>query len=196
MPNHVSAATVRMPRPQRREHLLEAAIRAFCRTGFSDTSVDAIASEAGISRVILYRHFESKTEIYRAALELTCVRLGQSFAGDHDTANPISTLIHAATKDPDGFRLLYRFSPKEPDFQDLTSQLAADAVAEAHRHLAQRISDPQWTEWAAQLAPKVTTEAILAWLDAGCPDPDHVAARINAVLHSIIRAAANPTALT
>ena len=51
----------RLPRVQRREQILTAATKAFARSGFAATSLDDIAAEAAVTRVILYRHFYSKT---------------------------------------------------------------------------------------------------------------------------------------
>src|ERR687892_920956 len=65
----------RLPRAERRDQILAAATRAFARAGFAATSLDDIAAEAGISRVILYRHFESKTDLYRAVLDRVRARL-------------------------------------------------------------------------------------------------------------------------
>ncbi len=45
----------RLPRAQRREQILTAATEAFARSGFAATSLEDIAAEAGITRVILYR---------------------------------------------------------------------------------------------------------------------------------------------
>jgi AcrR family transcriptional regulator len=65
----------RLGRRERREQILAAATRAFARTGFAATSLDDVAGEAGITRVILYRHVESKAELYRAVLERAQRRL-------------------------------------------------------------------------------------------------------------------------
>lgn len=37
--------------------------------------------------------------------------------------------------------------------------------------------------------PTLTLEAVIAWLDAGQPDPDRAAERIGGVLHAVIQAA-------
>ena len=58
----------RLPRAQRREQILAAATEAFTRTGFAATSLDDIASQAGVTRVILYRHFDSKDDLIAAAV--------------------------------------------------------------------------------------------------------------------------------
>ena len=65
----------RLPRAQRREQILAAATEAFARNGFAATGLDEIAAEAGITRVILYRHFDSKTDLYQAVLDRMCARL-------------------------------------------------------------------------------------------------------------------------
>ena len=54
----------RLRRAERREQLLAAATGAFARTGFAATSLDDIAEAAAISRVLLYRHFDSKADLY------------------------------------------------------------------------------------------------------------------------------------
>lgn len=48
------------------------------------------------------------------------------------------------------------------------------------------IPDPRWASWAAHLIPTVTIEAVIAWQDAGEPDPDHAADRVAAAVHGII----------
>ncbi|MGH9248879.1 MAG: helix-turn-helix domain-containing protein [Acidimicrobiales bacterium] len=47
--------------------LLAAAARAFARGGFAATGLDDVAAEAGVSRVLTYRHFDSKEQLYTAA---------------------------------------------------------------------------------------------------------------------------------
>lgn len=48
---------------QRREHIVDAAMRQFAKQGFGGCSVDAICAEAGISKGAFYTHFESKDAV-------------------------------------------------------------------------------------------------------------------------------------
>jgi AcrR family transcriptional regulator len=50
----------RLRRAERREQILAAATEAFAAAGFAATSLDDVAAQAGVSRAILYRHFDSK----------------------------------------------------------------------------------------------------------------------------------------
>lgn len=183
----------RLRRADRREDILAAASRAFARAGYAATSLDDIATEAGISRVILYRHFDSKADLYRAVLNRACTHLADTVGRDNYNGDSIRILVTAASADPDGFRLLFRHAAREPEFRDITDQLRSSSADVALRHLADQIPDPAWADWAAQLVPTVTTEAVIAWLNAGQPDPHHAPQRIEHAVHAVIRAAQLPT---
>jgi AcrR family transcriptional regulator len=182
----------RLRRAERREQLLAAATQAFARAGFAATSLDDIAAQAGISRVLLYRHFDSKTDLYRAVLDRAIARLTAAVGTRDYTWASVDALLGAAAEDPDGFRLLFHHAAREPEFRPQMDRFQRGMVATARRELAQIIPDRAWVQWAAQLAPVVATEAVMAWLDAGQPDPDRAGDRIRQVLTGVITAAQQP----
>jgi AcrR family transcriptional regulator len=47
--------------------ILEAATEVFSRKGYAHTTTDDIAAEAGVARSVMFRHFTSKAELFRAA---------------------------------------------------------------------------------------------------------------------------------
>ena len=59
-----------MPPKSRREELVEAALRLFLRDGFHATGIAAVLEEAGVSKMTLYHHFQSKEDLILAALDL------------------------------------------------------------------------------------------------------------------------------
>ena len=182
----------RLPRAERREQILGAATRAFAKNGFSATGLDDIAAEAGVTRVLLYRHFDSKTELYRATLDRVCTVLSDHVAervgGFTDTS--IDGLLKAATAEPAGFRLLFVHAAREPEFKEFAEQFRTEMTDAAHLQISKVVGDPAWAQWAAQLAPAVAIEAIIAWLDAGQPDPNLAADRVRHVIAGVISAAA------
>lgn len=190
----MTAGTKRMPRAERREQILDAATRAFARTGFAATGLDDVAAEAGITRVILYRHFESKTDLYRAVLDRACARLDGTVGSDDFDEGSISALLAAAASDPEGFRLLFRHAVREPEFRDVVDRLRSASTEVTRRHLAEVVPAGPWREWAAALVPAVALEAVLAWLDAG--QPEHASARIEQAIGGVIQAARATEALT
>lgn len=57
-----------MPRPSRRDHLVQTAIGLFCEHGFHATGIDMILGKAGVSKKTMYEHFRTKDELIIAAL--------------------------------------------------------------------------------------------------------------------------------
>lgn len=57
-----------MPRPSRRDHLIETAITLFCEHGYHATGIDRLLETAGVSKKTMYQHFRSKEELIYAAL--------------------------------------------------------------------------------------------------------------------------------
>ena len=74
----MSTTATRMPAAERRQHLVDTALRLFTEGSYHGTTTAEIARAAGISEPILYRHFASKRDLYLAALEhvWTKVRAG------------------------------------------------------------------------------------------------------------------------
>ena len=59
----------RLPRPARRQQLLQAAQATFVARGYHSAAMDDIAEQAGVSKPVLYQHFPSKLELYLALLD-------------------------------------------------------------------------------------------------------------------------------
>jgi len=62
-------ASSRLPAAERREAIVDAALRVFSAGSYAGATTAEIAREAGVSEPILYRHFSSKRELYFACLE-------------------------------------------------------------------------------------------------------------------------------
>jgi AcrR family transcriptional regulator len=58
----------RRRREERVEQILDGAVEVFAKRGFHEASMDEIAERAGVSKPILYTHFESKDGLYEATL--------------------------------------------------------------------------------------------------------------------------------
>ena len=59
----------RLSAVDRREQLLEVALSTFARAGFHETSMNDVADAAGVTKPVLYQHFESKRDLYQALLD-------------------------------------------------------------------------------------------------------------------------------
>ena len=182
-----------LKRPERRRALIQAAARAFARGGYAATNLDDVAAEAGVSRVLIYRHFESKTQLYEAVLADVSDQLRTATGHpEHTTPNSLQGLVAAAQDNPDGFRLFFRQSGQEPEFRRHADELRAAMKATAQPYLEQVIHDPARLRWAADLIPTIAVEAVIAWLDAGSPSPDTAADTVTRIIASAVNAIASP----
>jgi AcrR family transcriptional regulator len=182
-------AVRRMPRAERRAQILDAATRAFARAGFTATSLEDVAAEAGVTHVILYRHFDSKTELYRAVLDGVVSRLSDKLGiGDYDEGS-VAELLRAAAEDPDGFRLLFRHATREPEFREVIDSIRLAAAEITDLYLTEEIVEGPWRQWASRLVPTLILEAVIAWLDSGQPDPDSAADRLVRAVQAVVHAA-------
>ena len=58
-----------MAAADRRAAILAAALEAFSSSDFHETSLEAVAERAGVSKALIYEHFSSKRELHAAVLE-------------------------------------------------------------------------------------------------------------------------------
>ena len=61
----------RLPREQRGEQILAAARDVFGHRGYHPTSMEEIADGAGVTKPVIYQHFDSKLDLYLAVLDTT-----------------------------------------------------------------------------------------------------------------------------
>lgn len=62
-------ATSRMPASDRRTQLVEVALNVFSRKGFNGATTKEIASAAGVTEAVIFRHFPTKQALYQAVLD-------------------------------------------------------------------------------------------------------------------------------
>lgn len=74
-------ARARMDRASRERQLLDVALRLFIEHGYQGTSIEDLASAAGVTRPIIYHHFGSKDGIYLACLRRARAELNQRMIG-------------------------------------------------------------------------------------------------------------------
>lgn len=164
-----------MARDERRASILAAAARAFAHGGFAATSMEDVAAEAGVTKLIVYRHFESKDQLYRAVLEGISTRMRQEFLRQLNTdppGNPTAAMLTVAREEPDAVRLLFVHAVREPEFVDAVLANRQAAIDVADQILGQTMTDPVVKAWAAESIVAYLSATVLAWLDHGDPERD------------------------
>jgi AcrR family transcriptional regulator len=168
----VATAQVVKPQrdPARRAAILQAASRVFAHSGYAATSMEEVAAAAGVTKLIVYRHFEAKETLYRAVLERVFDRQVELFvenmAAGLEAGGATAALLGVGREYPDGFRLLWRHAAREPQFADYVRQFRDTAVSAA-RAVVEPYLAPELREWAAQTLFDHVVDAVLNWLDHG-----------------------------
>lgn len=79
-----AGGTKRLPRAVREQQMLDAAMQLFSANGYHETSMDAIAAAAQISKPMLYLYYGSKEELFAAVLTRELTRFIDTVRADID----------------------------------------------------------------------------------------------------------------
>ncbi|MFE9445704.1 TetR/AcrR family transcriptional regulator [Streptomyces sp. NPDC006602] len=133
-------------RMDKRRAIVDAALRVFARVGYTQASLDMIATEAGVSKPTIYNHLGSKENLFRHVMTETA-------AGSN--AKTLHVLQDFPT-DPEGLR---------PGLQDVAHKLVdcyCDERSEAVRRLlyAEAVRFPDLFDAVRASGPDQFTEAL------------------------------------
>ena len=183
---------VRLPRGERRQQLLAAALETFVAQGYHAAAMDDIAERAGVSKPVLYQHFPGKLDLYLALLDAGTEQLvaavADALAATSDNKERVEGTIAAyfafVAEQAGAFRLVFE--------SDLTAEPAVrERVDRADRACALAVSaviseDTGLDEDAAMLlATGLTGAAQVAaryWLTQGRAVPQPVAVELVSAL--------------
>jgi len=140
--------------------------------------MDDVAKSAGVTRLIVYRIFESKEQLYLAVIAAVLDDLAEQFDPDR-TPMPVEErttiagmLLAIARRHPDGFRLLWRHTSNQPEFHELFTLFKGEATEYAVGLIKEISTNPVIVRWAAESVVSHLYESICLWLDNGDPTLD------------------------
>jgi AcrR family transcriptional regulator len=122
-----TVATRRLTAEARRAQLLSVAREVFAEDGYPGAAMEKIAQRAGVTKPVLYQHFEGKKELYLALLDSDMSRLLAQVSGAieaaHDNPSRIRKGLEAyfnyIEANVDSFRLLFRETMgADPEFRE------------------------------------------------------------------------------
>ena len=179
---------VRMTGQQRRAQLLDVARALFAKKGFDATSIEEIASKAGVSKPIVYEHFGGKEGMYAVIVDREVQRLLDHITAALVGTTPKELLEQAAAaflsyieSEPDGFTILVRDSPVASSTGTLASVIS-DIATQVEYIL---VGEFKQRGFDVKLAP-LYSQALVGmvalvgqwWLETGKPDSNTVAAHL------------------
>jgi AcrR family transcriptional regulator len=103
-PAGTPAPGTRLPAHERRQQLLDVALETFANKGFHGTSMNEVAEAAGVTKPVLYQHFESKDALYNELVDEMGARLEEAIMKAVADADGPRQQVEA------GFRAYFRWS--------------------------------------------------------------------------------------
>lgn len=165
----------RLSPDERAEVVLRAAANVFAERGYDRASMREIASVAGVTTPVLYDHFQSKGELYRAAIEMQANSLVSQWVTSAAPPNAIelfnsttAAFFEAVSRSELTWRLLFADRPSEADAaqaQNEVQQYATEAIV-ASLHQLPGVATPIGGErgyYALAEAIKGAGHSLIAW---------------------------------
>ena len=178
MAGNPSLSRRRLTGGERREAILDAALQVFARRGYHAASIDDIAQAAGVSKALIYEHFESKHQLHLSLLDSQVNEILERLVASAGTGEPGEVRLRAGVdafltfveERRGAFRMLFRAAadPEVADKLELIQRQATAAIAAliASEPAAEREDDAdQYREMLAQQLSGAVQSLAVWWED-------------------------------
>lgn len=164
----------RLTADARRRQLFDVALSLFAERGYASTTMDDIAEAAGVTKPLVYQHFESKRALYLELMDVLSRELVERIvAATADAQGPrqqvelgFAAYFELMVGNEPAFRLLYgRDAPDDPEFGAALRRVE-ETIAEAIDPLIAAGLDPEHRLLLAHAVVGVAEGATRHWLEA------------------------------
>ncbi|MBA2415702.1 MAG: TetR/AcrR family transcriptional regulator [Geodermatophilaceae bacterium] len=173
---------------ERRRQLLDVGRVLFAERGYEATSIEEIATRAGVSKPVVYEHFGSKEGLYGLVVDREMQLLLDRFTSVLSGGHPRELLEQAAfalldyiEDETDGFRILIRDSPvvsTTGSFSSLIGQVASQVEHILDQEFKARGYETTLAGLYSQALVGMVALTGQWWLEVRRPDKAEVAAHL------------------
>jgi AcrR family transcriptional regulator len=169
----------RLTADARRRQLFEVALSLFSEHGYAATTMDDIAESAGVTKPLVYQHFESKRALYLELMDVFSRELVTRIVQATATAvgprqqveRGFAAYFELMVDDEEAFRLLYgRDAPDDPELGAALRRVE-ETIAQAIDPLIDAGLDPEHRLLLAHAVVGMAEGASRHWLDAQREQP-------------------------
>jgi AcrR family transcriptional regulator len=181
-------ARVRMSGTERREQLIRVGRSLFADKGYEAVTVEEVASEAGVSKPVVYEHFGGKEGLYAVVVdrEMTDLlgRVQAALTPDRPQVmlqRVVLAWLDYISGETEGFRVLARDSAPgvaEGSFASLLRDVAARVAGQLADEFDRRGYNPRQADMYAQMLVGMVTSTGMWWVDVRKPKRDELAAHL------------------
>jgi len=120
---------------ERRESILQLTSRAFAEGGYDGVRTAELAESAGVSEALIYQHFRTKAELYRAAVDRSADLLEERIVQAAAPGPPVEERLQRAIEaffrfvsEPGNAWTVLTLNVSDPELGDYQRQLRARAI--------------------------------------------------------------------
>lgn len=136
----MAGGTKRLPRAVREQQMLDAAVQMFSINGYHETSMDAIAAAAHISKPMLYLYYGSKEDLFGACLNRELSRFVDVLRTDIDFDQSPKNLLRNAIGSVLGYIDAHRASWNVMYTQATSTQAFAQTLREGREQIIELVA--------------------------------------------------------
>ncbi len=121
---------------ERRESILQLTSRAFAERGYDGVRTAELAESAGVSEALIYQHFRTKAELYRAAVERSADLLAERIVAAASSGPPVEDRLQRAgeaffqfVSEPGNAWTVLTLNVSDPELAEYQRELRAGAIA-------------------------------------------------------------------
>ena len=193
--------STRLPAGERREQILDVAVQVFAKQGFHGASMNDVAEAAGVTKPVLYQHFDSKQDLYVALLEDVGRRMLHAIAkatagatsGKMQTELGFQAYFRFVAADHDAFLLLFGTQANRDAESTAVIRRITDEAADAIAPLIAVDIGPDYRRTLAHGLIGLAEGASRRLVELGETfDPDELARQVSNLAWAGLRAIGNP----
>jgi AcrR family transcriptional regulator len=189
--------SARLTANARREQILNVALEVFATEGFHGASMNDVAEAVGVTKPVLYQHFDSKRDLYQALIDEVGNRLLANIAkaaaeatdGKSQTELGFRAYFRWVAEDHDAFRFLFGSGTRRDDeFNTAVQRITAEAATAIAPLIAIDI-DEEHRRTLAHALVGLAEGASRRLVELGDEfDPDEIAGEVSALAWAGLRA--------
>ncbi|WP_336085597.1 TetR/AcrR family transcriptional regulator [Nocardia sp. SSK8] len=192
-----TAGTKGVPRPEREQQILDAAVAEIGRVGYAGLSLADVAARAGVSKPLVYTYFQSKDGLYIACVQRAATVLYDAIEGAitgpgglTKAERTLDAIFAALEPRPHDWTVLFdRSHPDEGPAAEVSRTARRRIAAQAARGVADAIgavavTDPVDLSALTDVWMGAVTSLVLWWLR----HPEQTAAEMTARCHRLLGA--------
>jgi AcrR family transcriptional regulator len=190
-------SSTRLPATARREQILDVALVVLGRAGYHGASMNDIADAAGVTKPVLYQHFDSKRDLFHALLDevgnrlLTAITVATADVSDgkSQTERGFQAYFRWVANDHDAFMLLFGGGARRDDEFNTAVRRITDLAASSIAPLIAVDIDPEERRTIAHALVGLAEGASRLLVERGDDfDPDEVARTVSRLAWAGLRA--------